>query len=181
VRQRYPAVYQWVLERVKPERDQNNRATYRDNWWLFGEPRKDLRPALVGLSRYIATVETAKHRVFQFLDGAVLPDNKLVAIALHDGYHLGVLSSCVHGAWALASGSWLGVGNDPVYVKTRCFEAFPFPDLDAAGALAMRIRALAEQIDAHRKAQLAAHADATLTATYNVLEKLRGGEVLTAK
>jgi len=180
-RQRYPAAYQRLLERVKPERDQNNRESRRKNWWLFGETNPRLRRQLAGLPRYIATVETAKHRVFQYLDGAVLPDNKLVAIALQDGYHLGVLSSRVHGAWALASGSWLGVGNDPVYVKTRCFEAFPFPDLDDAGALAVRIRALAEQIDAHRKAQLAAHADATLTATYNVLEKLRGGEVLTAK
>jgi|GEM_PF-3949144 len=31
VRSRYPAVYQWLLERVKPERDQNQRDTYRDN------------------------------------------------------------------------------------------------------------------------------------------------------
>jgi hypothetical protein len=181
VRQHYPGVYQWVLERVKPERDQNNRATYRDNWWIFGEPRRDLRPALAGLSRYIATVETAKHRVFQFLSGDVMPDNKLIVIALEDGFHLGVLSSRLHGAWALAAGSWLGVGNDPVYVKTRCFEAFPFPDLDTAGALAERIRALAEQIDAHRKSRLAAHPEATLTATYNVLEKLRSGEALSAK
>jgi hypothetical protein len=140
-----------------------------------------LRPALAGLSRYIATVETAKHRLFQFLDASVLPDNKLVAIALQEGFHLGVLSSRVHGAWALAAGSWLGVGNDPVYVKTRCFEAFPFPDLDPAGALADRIRTLAEQIDAHRKTQQLAHADATLTAMYNVLDKLRSGEPLTAK
>jgi hypothetical protein len=78
VRQRFPAVYQWVAERVKPERDQNNRATYRDNWWVFGEPRKDFRPALAGLPRYIATVETAKHRTFQFLDASVLPDNMLI-------------------------------------------------------------------------------------------------------
>ena len=48
---RFPEVYQWVLERVKPERDQNNRATYRDNWWLFGEPRRELRPVLAPLSR----------------------------------------------------------------------------------------------------------------------------------
>ena len=181
VRQRYPAAYQWLLERVKPERDQNNRATYRDNWWLFGEPRKDLRPALAGLPRYIATVETAKHRVFQFLDATVMPDNKLVVIALQDGFQLGVLSSRVHVIWALAAGSWLGVGNDPVYVKTRCLEAFPFPDIDPAGELAARIRTLAEQIDAHRKTQQTTHADATLTATYNVLEKLRSGEALTAK
>jgi hypothetical protein len=64
VRVRFPAVFQWVVERVKPERDQNNRATYRDNWWVFGEPRKEFRPALAGLPRYIATVETAKHRTF---------------------------------------------------------------------------------------------------------------------
>jgi hypothetical protein len=32
VRQRFPDVYQRVLERVKPEREQNNRASYRDLW-----------------------------------------------------------------------------------------------------------------------------------------------------
>ncbi len=182
VRTQFPALYQWVYERVKPERDQNNRATYRDNWWLFGEPRKDLRPALAGLPRYIATVETAKHRVFQFLDATVLPDNKLITIALSESLQLGVLSSAVHMRWSLATGSWLGVGNDPVYVKSRCFEAFPFPDADTGltPALAERIGALAEQIDAHRKRQQAAHADATLTAVYNVLEKLRSGEPLSA-
>ena len=179
VRQRYPAAYQWVLERVKPERDQNNRATYRDNWWLFGEPRKDLRPALVGLRRYIVTVVTAKHRVFQFLDASVLADDALMCIASDDALNLGVLSSAVHVHWALATGSTLE--DRPRYIKTTCFEAFPFPDIEGAGALAERIRTLAEHIDAHRKAQLAAHPDATLTATYNVLEKLRSGEALSAK
>ena len=67
VREYYPTVYQWVRERVKPERDQNKRATYRDNWWLFGEPRKDWREMSRGLPRYIATVETTKHRLFTFL------------------------------------------------------------------------------------------------------------------
>lgn len=135
----------------------------------------------MGLSRYIATVETAKHRVFQFLDASVLPDNMLIAIASADAFHLGVLSSGAHVHWTLATGGRLGVGNDPRYNKSRCFETFPFPAIDPAGALAERIRTLAEQIDAHRKTQQAAHADATLTATYNVLEKLRGGEALTAK
>ncbi len=61
VRDRFPAVFQHVAETVKPERDNNNRDTYRDNWWIFGEPRRDLRPALQGLPRYIATIETTKH------------------------------------------------------------------------------------------------------------------------
>ena len=179
VRARYPATFQWVLERVKPEREHNNRASYRDNWWMFGEPRKVLRATLAGLPRYIATVETAKHRVFQFLDASIAPDNKLIAIALADGYDMGVLSSSAHVAWVLATGSHLGVGNDPVYVKSRCFETFPFPA--ATPAQQARIGALAEQLDAHRKRVLAEHAELTLTGLYNVLEKLRHGETLNAK
>ena len=178
VRRQYPEVYQWVLERVKPERDVNGRSRLRQQWWVFGEPRQGLRAALKGLSRYIATVETAKHRVFTLLDSAILPDHKLVAIASADALHLGILSSRLHVEWALASGGMLE--DRPVYSKSRCFDPFPFPEIDSAGALGERIRTLAEQIDAHRKARLAAHPDATLTATYNVLEKLRNGEALTA-
>ena len=183
VRQKFPAVYQWVLEKVKPERDQNNRESRRKNWWLFGEPNPKLRNQLKNLHRYIATVETTKHRVFQFLAETVMPDNKLVAIALQDALYLGVLSSSLHTPWALSAGSWLGVGNDPVYVKTRCFETYPFPaeDTGLTPELSATIRSLAEQLDAHRKTQQATHPDLTLTGMYNVLEKLRNGEALTAK
>jgi len=179
LRQQYPAVWQRLAERVKPERDHNSRATYRDNWWLFGEPRRELRKMLAGLPRYIATVETAKHRVFQFLDAAIAPDNMLVCIALDDAYALGVLSSRVHGVWALAAGGRLGVGNDPRYNKTRCFEPFPFPV--ATPEQQARIRKLAETLDAHRKRQQAAHPALTLTGIYNVLTKLRSGEALAAR
>jgi hypothetical protein len=183
LRAQYPAVFQWLVERVKPERDLNNRESRKRNWWLFGETNPKLRNQLAGLPRYIATVETAKHRTFQFLDAIVLPDNKLVAIALNDALMLGVLSSQVHVDWALVTGSWLGVGNDPVYVKSRCFEPFPFPheDTGLTPALTDRIRSLAEHIDAHRKARQAAHAAVTLTGLYNVLDKLRKGEALSAQ
>ncbi len=166
-----------MVERVKPERDQNNRATYRNNWWIFGEPRGNLRPALVGLSRYIATVETAKHRFFQFLDISILPDNMLVAIASDDAWHLAVLSSRVHVVWALAAGGRLGVGNDPRYNKTRCFEPFPFPA--ASAAQQAELRALGERLDAYRKQRQTLYPDLTLTGLYNVLAKLRAGETLT--
>jgi REP element-mobilizing transposase RayT len=171
VRERYPAVYQRVYERVKPERDQNRRASYRERWWIHGEPRANFRPALVGLNRYIATVETMRHRVFVFLDHTILPDNKLIAMAFDDAYYLGVLSSRIHVAWSLAAGSHLGVGNDPVYVKTACFEKFPFPM--ASAAQQARIRASAERLDAHRKRQQERHPTLTLTDMYNVLERLR--------
>lgn len=183
VREQYPTVYQHVLERVKPERDAKGTtkdgAGYAANWWLFGKPRQELRKSLAGLMRYIATVETMKHRVFQFLDIDVLPDNKLANIAISDAFSLGVLSSRLHVAWSLAAGSRLGVGNDSVYVKTTCFETFPFPE--ATPEQQAQIRDLAERLDAHRKRQQALHPELTLTGLYNVLEKLRSGEPLNAK
>lgn len=177
VREHHPAVYQHVLATIKPHRDQNNRASYRDNWWLFGEQRSELRKALRGVERYIATVETAKHRVFQFLPMSIVPDNKLACIALDDAFALGVLTSHLHVLWSIGSGGWMGVGNDSVYVKSRCFDPFPFP-ADVPELLKDRIRAEAEALDALRKRVLEQHEELTLTKLYNVLEALRAGRTL---
>jgi len=176
VRRRFPEVYQRVMETVKPERDTNRRSYRRDNWWLFGENNPLLRQALSGQRRYIATVETAKHRVFQFLDGGILPDNMLTAFATSDAFHLGILSSRAHVAWTLSVGGTLE--DRPRYQKTLCFDPFPFPE--CSEALKASIRAVAEELDAHRKARQAEHPSLTLTQTYNVLEKLRANEPLDA-
>lgn len=182
-RARFPNCYQRVVDRVKPERSVSNDKYLRENWWLFRRTNQQLRAGLAGLPRYIGTTETAKHRVFSFLEGNILPDQKIRVVTSSDALVLGVLSSQCHVEWALAAGGRLGVGNDPVYNNTRCFEPFPFPsdDTGLTPELQTRIRALAEQLDAHRKARQAAHPELTLTGMYNVLEKLRSGEALTAK
>ena len=178
VRTRFPAVYQHIVDHVKPERDENKRATRREKWWIFGEPINTFRPALRSVRRYIATPETAKHRFFVFLDASILPDNMLINIASSDAFVLGVLSSRIHVTWALSAGGRLGFGNDPRYNKTRCFEPFPFPD--ASETQRERIRFLGEQLDAHRKRQQEAPPNLTLTEMYNVLEELRAGQPLDA-
>ncbi len=183
LRSRFPSVYQWLLVHIKPERDANRDRDLREKWWLHRRSNEDMRRILHTLPRYIATVMTAKHRIFQFLDGSILPDQMLVVFGLKNAYHLGILSSQVHVTWSLATGSRLGVGNDPRYNKSRCFETFPFPDEDTGLTTELRahIAALAEQIDAHRKRQQAAHPGLTLTGMYNVLEALKEGRELTAK
>ncbi len=175
----HPAIYQYLNEQVKPERDHNNRDSYRLKWWIFGEPRGRMRLALQGIPRYIATAETSKFKPFVFLDASVVPDHKLYAIASADALTLGVLSSRWHQVWANAAGGRMGVGNDPTWTNTTTFLPFPFPT--STPAQADRIRALGEQLDAHRKRQQAAHPGLTLTGMYNVLAKLRSGEPLTAK
>ncbi|MGI4939701.1 MAG: class I SAM-dependent DNA methyltransferase, partial [Janthinobacterium lividum] len=175
VRQRFPAVFQHLLLHVKPERDQNNREAYRAAWWVFGEPRRDLRPALHGLPRFIVTLFAAKHRLFVLQDASVLPDNMLVCVASDDAWHLGILNSRFHVAWILATGGTLE--DRPLYSKTACFDPFPFPA--ATPAQAAEIGALAEELDALRKARLAAHPHLTLTGLYNVLAAIRAGQPLT--
>lgn len=178
VRERYPEVYQHLLRTVKVERDRNRDADIKARWWLFGRTRDEIRPALAHLQRYIATVETAKHRVFQFLDASILPDNKLIAIGLSDAYALGVLSSSIHENWYLASAGKLGVyARDAVYVKSRCFDPFPFPD--ASDLQKEAIRRPAEALDGLRKQVLADHPDLTLTKLYNVREAILAGRALT--
>ncbi len=175
---KHPGVYQHLLIHVKPERDQNAREGRKTTWWAFGEPNKKLREQLAGLSRYVATVVTSKHRFFTFLDKSILPDDALVNIAHDDAWILGVLSSAVHVHWTLATGGTLE--NRPRYIKSNCFEPFPFPALEES-PLKQRIRDLGERLDSHRKRQQEQHPSITLTGMYNVLEKLRSGEPLTSK
>ena len=169
VRERFPKVFQHVTDRVRPERDQNNRKSYRENWWIFGEPRSDLRPVLEPLDRYIATVETSRHRFFQFLDADIRPDNKLVNIGVRNGESLSVLSSRSHVVWSIRAGSWIGAGNDPVYAKTETFDPFPFPEREAFESL----NALGDRLDSFRKKRLSEHDFLTMTSLYNALERMR--------
>ena len=137
-----------------------------------------LRRMIAGLARYIASPVTAKHRFFLFLDDTILADQALNVFAFDDAFFLGVLSSRIHVVFSLAAGGRLGVGNDPRYNNSRCFDPFPFPICDEAGK--KPIRKLAEELDAHRKRVQAQHG-LTLTGLYNVLEKIRAGEKLTDK
>ncbi len=149
--QRFPAAYQWLKDRVKPQRDQDKRVSRRTNWWLYGESVPKFRNAVQGLQRYIGTAETAKHRVFSFVDGDVFPDQKVRVIVHDSAFVLGILSSQLHIIWAMATGGTLE--DRPVYNSSRCFETFPFPDEDTGltPQLRERIAHLAEHIDAHRK------------------------------
>jgi type II restriction/modification system DNA methylase subunit YeeA len=79
------------------------------------------------LPRYVVTPTVAKHRLFIWSDGTATPDHQLIIFARDDDYVFGVLHSRAHEVWSLRMGTWLGVGNDPRYTPTTCFETFPLP------------------------------------------------------
>jgi hypothetical protein len=177
LRSEHPALYQWLFDHVKPERDHNRRKSRKERWWLFGETVGKLRKALSGQERFIATPETSKHRVFERFEVSVCPDHTLYAIALSEDWLFGVLQSRFHRVWALSAGGRQGVGNDPRYNNTRCFLTFPFPN--ASPESRQTIAKAALQVEAHLKRVRSDKS--TLTDIFNLVEARREERPLTKK
>lgn len=162
---RWPAALEVVRQRVKPQREHNRRALYREHWWTFAEPRPGMRSAIAGLDRYIAANAQGKRILFTWQPAAVCPSNLTNVFAFDDDYSMGVLSSRVHGAWAQAQSSTL---EDRIrYTPTSAFETFPWPEPDAAGR--ELIAALSRQIIERRQA-ICAEREIGLTTLYNEVD-----------
>ncbi|MHB8867489.1 MAG: class I SAM-dependent DNA methyltransferase [Thermoleophilia bacterium] len=122
----YERPFEYVRQVVRPMRE-SSRATISE-WWLHMRPGHGMRAALAGLSRYIATPETSKYRLFAWLNAEVLPDHALIVFARDDDYFFGVLHSSVHELWARGLGTQLReVESGFRYTPTTTFETFPFP------------------------------------------------------
>jgi len=123
----FEAPFEHVYRVVKPVRELKREAYLSKRYWLLKRPAIDLRAAIHGLARYVATPRVAKHRFFVWIPSVVLPDSRLNCIARADDTTFGILNSSIHEVWSLAQASMHGVGNDPTYNAKSCFETFPFP------------------------------------------------------
>jgi len=119
----YESSFRYLVQTVKAARSASR--TTRAEWWVHERPRPDMRAALGGCSRFLATPTVSKHRLFKWLPSELLPDHQLIVFAREDDYFFGVLHSRVHELWALEQGTQLE--DRPRYTPTTCFETFPFP------------------------------------------------------
>jgi len=120
----YEAPFEYVKTVVLPVR-QGRRADYRGCWWQYARPRPEMRSALQGLIRFIATPAVSKHRLFVWMDASFLCNQGTLVFARDDDYFLGVLQSHFHEVWALELGTALE--DRPRYTPTTSFETFPMP------------------------------------------------------
>ncbi len=122
----YEEPFRRVQARVYPMRQKNPREARRKYWYRHFEPPKRMWQALAGFSRYIATPQVAKHRLFVWCDVRICPDKQLVVIARDDDTTFGILHSRFHEAWSLRLGTSLE--DRPRYTPTTTFQTFPFPE-----------------------------------------------------
>lgn len=121
----YEKPFEWIAEKVKPDRDRNNEVRTKANYWIHKRPGPDMRKAVFPLLRCLSVVRHAKHLIFRWLSPAVLPDDGIYVFANDSDLFFGTMQSTIHRAWALCQGTQLE--DRPRYTPTTCFETFPFP------------------------------------------------------
>jgi hypothetical protein len=124
----YEKPFEYVREKVRPERAENRRETYREKWWIHAEPRPAMKSALSSLRRFIVTIAVGKHRHFVWLQSGIVPDHALLVFARDDDYFFGTLHSRPHELWARKKGTQLReVESGFRYTPTSTFETYPLP------------------------------------------------------
>lgn len=124
---RFREALEIVRAKVKPQRDQVRRETYRRNWWRFSEPIRGMRSGLRDLQRYIACPSVAEvGGAFCWVDAETIAMNQATVFAFDDDYSMGVLLSQVHVAWAAAQSSTFESRRR--YTPSTAFETFAWPD-----------------------------------------------------
>jgi hypothetical protein len=123
----YEAPFEYVKRVVKPARE-TRRDDYRGCWWQYARPRPEMREALKGLPRFIATPGVSKHRVFVWMKPETLCNQGTLVFARYTEYFFGVLQSRIHEVWARAQGTQLREEESGArYTPTTSFETFPLP------------------------------------------------------
>jgi len=176
---RSPSLYQHVLVHVKPEHDQNNRDTYRLNWWIFGEPRREFRPALAGLQplhrhrRNQQTLLLNPPRSRDFPRTTCSSQSPASTHSISVSCHRHFMS---HGLWPPAAHSKIAPAiTNPAASKPSHSPRWKKARSSSASALSASVSI--HTASGSRSSIPASHSPAL----YNVLEKLRSSEPLTAK
>jgi hypothetical protein len=161
----YPAALAIIRERVKLERETNNRELYRRHWWQFAEPRPGLRRAVRQLNRCIVMGAHGKRILFVWQDTWTLASNATHVFAFDDDYALGILSSSAHSAWARSRSSTLEARLR--YTPSSVFETFAWP-YPISGEQRGYIAGLSRDV-IKRRQEICAERDFGLTVLYNLV------------
>ncbi len=159
----YNLPFEYVKKYVKPERMINKEKRRKENWWLFGRTRPNMRKALQGLKGYFCLPKIAKYTCFRSIDISILPCEANMVVASDDFFILGVLNSKLHLDWVLVQRSTLE--DRTRYTNTTCFMTFPFPD-NVKSPQKQKVRSIMTELENFRT-QEAISRNCTITTFYN--------------
>ena len=142
----WPDLLEIVRERVKPERDVQNRKALRERWWQYAEKRPGLYSTIAGLKRVLVISRVGQQASFAFLPAGRVYAESTIVFPLSTYAAFCALQSRPHEIWARFFAS--SMKDDLRYTPSDCFETFPFPkdwdtraDLETAGYMYHQSRA----------------------------------------
>jgi hypothetical protein len=97
----------------------------RETWWHFSQGR-EIREATRRYTRILVCSQTSKYRLFVFIVGSWIFDQKIIGFACSKHEFFAIMQSHIHELSSEFFGSTLG--DDPVYNPPKCFETFAFPE-----------------------------------------------------
>jgi hypothetical protein len=151
----YPDCIKIIREKVKPERDRNNRKIRREHWWQYAERASGLYSAIANMERVLVRSRVANIHSIAYIPNNCVYNERLVIFAKDQ---FAVLQANIHEVWAREYCSTLR--TDMLYTPSDCFETFPFPlNTD-------NLEAIGERYYTHRQSIMLANQEG-LTKTYN--------------
>jgi len=152
--------FERVADRVKPERQKNNRKVYRDYWWQFAERRPAMRKAIAELDEVLVLTRVSKTVMVARVPNNQVFSDRLTVFASSSFDFQAVLSSSIHVIWAIVRGTTRT--GDPSYAPTAVFETFPMPRMTA------RLAEIGRNLDSERR-QVMVQRDLSLTGIYDLI------------
>ena len=159
-----------VEERVRSQRQRDNRARYRSLWWQYAELRPGLIRAITNLDRVLAITRVSKVVLPVFVPTGQVFSEATVIFASDNTAMLALLSSAPHYWWAIKRSSTLETRIR--YTPSDVFETSPLPGLTTA------MRFAGDRLDRERRA-LMLDRSLGLTAAYNLVHdpRLRDADI----
>jgi hypothetical protein len=133
----YTACFRIVEEKVKPERLKSNRKIRRERWWQFAERATGLYESISECDRVLATARVSPTRAVEWVDSAVVFNDKVVVFTDTSDEFLAIMQSSLHWVWANLYCATLGAVTLN-YSPSDAFETFPFCESTSAMGEAAR-------------------------------------------
>ncbi len=121
----FPECLEIIIEKVKPERERNNRKTYRDYWWHFGEKRPAMYKAIEGQAFVLVASLVSKYLMLSPVRSDVVFSHMVGVIIEHTLSKLSILHASFYEYWVRVNGS--SMRKDIRFTPSSCYETLPLP------------------------------------------------------
>ena len=121
----YPDVFNIIVEKVKPYRDNLKGQIHERDFWKHWDKRLGFFTSVKNKQRLIGISIVTKYIAFVFIEKEIVCSHSIRLFGFDDYINFAILQSSIHEYWAIERSSTLG--NTFRYSGSDAFNTYPFP------------------------------------------------------